>query len=181
MSATRAVLRGEVALPLDSLHALTQDVEGTLRIGTRSGLEGEAQAYVTAIHHDADGDVWLATGGGGLIQLQQVIINLVINASDALDGHGQIGLRLAPAAEEGDQMACLSVSDNGPGIDPAIGDRVFEPFFTFGKTEGGTGLGLAISQGIVRQAGGRIGHRSNPGGGTVFEVLLPVRFADSNG
>ncbi len=115
------------------------------------------------------------------VQLQQVIINLVINASDALGGQGHIGLLLAPAAGRGEQMACLSVSDNGPGIDPAIGDRIFEPFFTSRKSEGGTGLGLAVSEGIVRQAGGRISHRSKPGGGTIFEVLLPVRFVESNG
>ncbi len=115
------------------------------------------------------------------VQLQQVIINLVINARDALDGHGQIGLQLAPASGQGDPMACLSVSDNGPGIDPAVGDRIFEPFFTSRKSHGGTGLGLAVSQGIVRQAGGRIRHRSKPGGGTVFEILLPIRLADSNG
>lgn len=114
------------------------------------------------------------------VQLQQVIINLIINARDALGGHGRIGLQLAPASGEGDQMACLSVSDNGPGIDPAMGDRIFEPFFTSRESEGGTGLGLAVSQGIVRQAGGKISYRNKPGGGTVFEVMLPIRFVDSN-
>ncbi len=115
------------------------------------------------------------------VQLQQVIINLVINARDALGGRGGIGLQLAPASGGGDQMASLSVSDNGPGIDPAIGDRIFEPFFTTRESAGGTGLGLAVSQGIVRQAGGRISYRSKPGGGTAFEVLLPIRFVASNG
>lgn len=114
------------------------------------------------------------------VQLQQVVINLVVNASNALEGRGRIDLQLAPAAGGGEQMACLSVSDNGPGIDPAIGGRIFEPFFTSRESSGGTGLGLAVSQGIVRQAGGRISYHSRPGGGTVFEVLLPTRFVDSN-
>jgi len=111
------------------------------------------------------------------VQLQQVLINLVVNARNAIDGEGRIAVELRPAeSRSGRQsIARLSVTDTGPGIDPALGERIFEPFVTSRSKHGGTGLGLDVSHGIVRQVDGRISFTSRPGHGTTFEVWLPTR------
>lgn len=103
-------------------------------------------------------------------QIKQILINLILNAAEALapDG-GTIALR---TTNDG-QMVCLSVSDDGPGIDPQHQARLFEPLFTT-KTRG-LGLGLAISQEIVQRHDGSITAHSTPGQGTTFTVRLPVR------
>lgn len=110
-------------------------------------------------------------------QLQQVLVNLVLNARNAMGGQGRITVELRPTEPDSGQpsLARLSVSDTGPGIDPALGDRIFEPFVTSRPKHGGTGLGLAVSDGIVRQANGRISFTSLPGEGTTFDVWLPTR------
>ncbi|MEX1265501.1 MAG: ATP-binding protein, partial [Woeseia sp.] len=110
------------------------------------------------------------------VQLQQVLINLVVNARDAIDSQGRIAVELsAGGSESGPDTARLSVADTGPGIDPALGERIFEPFVTTRQQRGGTGLGLAVSHGIIRQAGGKISFTSRPGQGTTFNVALPTR------
>lgn len=117
-------------------------------------------------------------------QLQQVIVNLCINARDAVDSTGTVVIRLANGrnrhvqcdschgAVDGD-FVVLSVSDNGPGIPMADRARVFEPFFTTNSSGRGTGMGLAMVHGIVHAHHGHIMLDSRPGGGTRFEVLLP--------
>ncbi|MCA1779310.1 MAG: hypothetical protein LC637_08010, partial [Xanthomonadaceae bacterium] len=111
------------------------------------------------------------------IQLQQVLINLVVNARNAIDGQGHITIELRAAESDAGQKstARLRVIDTGPGIDPALGERIFEPFVTSRQKSGGTGLGLAVSHEIVHQAGGRISFTSRPGHGTTFDVWLPTR------
>ncbi len=105
------------------------------------------------------------------VHLQQVMLNLVTNARDAMPEGGRIEVALWAT----DGGACLSVGDQGSGIDPDVARRLFEPFFTT-KSEGrGTGLGPAVTYGIVQGAGGRIDVRSRQGGGTVFEVFLPTQ------
>ncbi len=102
-------------------------------------------------------------------QLIQVVVNLVSNAYDALEGRGKI--RVLSRARDG--YAELEISDTGPGIPPEIQRHLFEPFFTT-KGEGkGTGLGLAICHGIVRAHDGTIEVESEPGRGTKFTVRLP--------
>lgn len=122
-------------------------------------------------------------------QLQQVLVNLLINASDAMQGKGRIGLTLdsvdLPLAQE--QMLLpgvaglepgrylvLQVSDHGPGIEPALLERVFEPFFTTKSKGRGTGLGLSVAQGILARHLGGIGVQSEPGQGSCFYVYLPI-------
>lgn len=115
-------------------------------------------------------------------QLEQVITNLVINASDAMNGQGRIRIaveRADPSAlPAGDDTAgrwvLLSVSDTGPGIPPELHDRIFEPFFTTKERGKGTGLGLSTVWGIVRQIGGTIEVESEPGHGATFRVYLPA-------
>ncbi len=107
---------------------------------------------------------------GVRVQLEQVVVNLVINARDAMPEGGTLTLRTAIAA---DGMARLSVSDTGVGMSAEVKPHIFEPYFTT-KAEGlGTGLGLAMVYGIVRSHGGRIEVESAPGLGTTFVVDLP--------
>ncbi|MFZ2492515.1 MAG: PAS domain-containing protein, partial [Thermoanaerobaculia bacterium] len=116
-------------------------------------------------------------------QIQQVILNLCTNARDAMAEHGgvlEVSLdRVAgspPAgSESGNALSWLrlSVRDTGPGIDPSIIDRIFEPYFTTKTRDKGTGLGLAVTQRIVAALGGEVRVSSIPGEGARFEVLLP--------
>ena len=111
---------------------------------------------------------------GSAARVQQVLLNLINNALDAMapDG-GELTIATRRAGEGGE----LLVSDTGHGIPEAVIDQVFEPFFTTKARGKGTGLGLSISAGIVRELGGDISVRSVPGQGTTFRVALPA-FAD---
>ncbi len=102
-------------------------------------------------------------------QLEQVIINLVVNARDAMPRGGRIVIRLAQA--ENDVM--LAVEDTGTGIPEDVRERIFEPFFTTKEPGKGTGLGLSTVYGIVKQSGGAIRVDSMLGAGTTFTVTLP--------
>jgi len=106
-------------------------------------------------------------------QLQQVFVNLLNNATQAIAATGEAGHITITARHWLDGLAVL-VSDDGPGISPEVRARIFEPFFTT-KAEGhGTGLGLSICQGILREHGGRITAEAAPGRGTTFSVELPA-------
>ena len=108
---------------------------------------------------------------GNANQLQQVVVNLAVNAVQAIDGQGRITLECGPSAGG---RARLSVSDSGPGVPPEIAERIFEPFFTT-KPEGqGTGLGLSICYRIAEEHGGTIRLEKGPDGGASFEVDLPA-------
>ena len=111
--------------------------------------------------------------------LQQIILNLMNNAVDALDGHPvpeNTSRRLALTAtlDEDTGMVRVEVKDNGPGIPPEVRARIFDPFFTTKPAGKGTGLGLSICYGIVQGLGGSISVDSQTGQGTMFCVLLPV-------
>lgn len=114
-------------------------------------------------------------------QLQQVILNLVVNAEQALlqdRGQGHVWIRTRHsfhgAGRRTGESIVLEVSDDGPGIPPAIASRIFDPFFTTKAAGLGTGLGLSIVYGIVHQHGGEITFENKPGGGAKFTVELPV-------
>ena len=129
-----------------------------------------------------DEDLFVVLADG---QLEQIVLNLVINARDAMPigGRLDITLRRSPVLP-GDELttravpsgewAELSVADSGTGMDEVTRDRLFEPFFTTKPKEQGTGLGLATVSDIVIAAGGRITVDSAPGHGTIMRVLLPV-------
>ncbi len=104
--------------------------------------------------------------------LQQVFINLVLNAVDALPPRGKITIAASKSEQAG--FIEIRVSDNGPGIPEHILPRVFDPFFTTKVKEKGTGLGLSVSQGIVHRLGGSIDVESRVGQGTTFVILLPT-------
>ncbi|HWM92021.1 MAG TPA: ATP-binding protein, partial [Thermoanaerobaculia bacterium] len=103
------------------------------------------------------------------VQLDQVLLNLVLNARDAMPDGGT--LTIETHAE--DNQVVLTVSDSGVGMDPETRARIFEPFFTT-KGLAGTGLGLPTVYGIVKQSGGTVTCDSVPGRGTTFRVFLPA-------
>jgi PAS domain S-box-containing protein len=128
------------------------------------------------------GTVWADPG-----QLEQVLVNLVVNARDAMPDGGSLTIRttssqypphLTPSAEmtsAAGRCVLIEVSDTGTGMTPAVKARIFEPFFTTKGPGAGTGLGLSTVYGIVRQSGGDIAVQSAPGAGTTFRVYLPAR------
>lgn len=105
-------------------------------------------------------------------RFEQVVMNLVANARDAMPAGGRLTIEAVRRGGEGAPVA-LRVSDTGEGMPPDVLSHVFEPFFTTKKAGKGTGLGLATVYGIVVQSGGSISVESAPGAGTTFEVLLP--------
>lgn len=107
-------------------------------------------------------------------QIQQVLLNLLINAKDALVQGRPTDRRLAVVTTTDHGGVLLAVADNGPGVPPQLGDRVFQPFVTTKRGRGGTGLGLSITKNIVESFGGSISMRSEPGNGAEFRVWLPA-------
>jgi signal transduction histidine kinase len=126
-------------------------------------------------------------------QLHQVVVNLCTNAAAALEGRAgliDVGLedrdldegaaRLYPGLSPG-MHAVLRVSDTGKGMEPAVLERIFEPFYTTKPQGKGTGLGLSVVHGIVKALNGAITVRSEPGRGTAFEILIPVARGEADG
>ncbi len=122
---------------------------------------------------------------GDRTQLVQVLLNLVMNARDAMPEGGRVTIRTDRADEvppggrfgrawNSDEAAILSVSDTGTGIDSSIANRVFEPFFTTKPVGQGTGLGLSVVEGIIEQSNGEMWLTSEAGRGTTFIIALPV-------
>lgn len=103
-------------------------------------------------------------------QLQQVILNLVINAIHASKEGGEVSLRLF----EKDQKACLEIIDHGTGIPYDLQEKIFDAFFTTKDEDQGTGLGLAVASDIIRSQGGKLDLESTPGQGTKFTITLAL-------
>ncbi len=132
----------------------------------------------------------LRAGGVGLVsadpsQIDQIIVNLVVNAVDSIDDKGRILLETsevtleprsdAPRGLEAEgRFALLEVTDDGRGMPPEVCERIFEPFFTTKGAAKGTGLGLSVVYGIAQQHGGQVRVRSTVGKGTTFSVYLPL-------
>jgi CheY-like chemotaxis protein len=114
-------------------------------------------------------------------QLQQVLLNLAVNARDAMPGGGTLTIRTRLSAGDGADGAALTagfvvleVVDTGRGIDPSDVEHIFEPFYTTKAFGQGTGLGLSTVYGIAKQSGGDVRVVSTPGRGSTFQVLLPA-------
>ena len=160
--------------PVD-VHKVLADTEGICR-----------RTFDRKIAIDVDiGDIPAILGDS--MQLQQVFLNLCINARDALDLHSQDPPRIQieavhrvlgesdvpPEASPGSYL-CVSVSDNGVGMDAATQEKAFEPFFTTKSVDRGTGLGLSTAFGIVRDHNGWMTCGGEPGAGSHFDVYLPA-------
>jgi two-component system cell cycle sensor histidine kinase/response regulator CckA len=169
-----AFARKEVAAPrLVDVTAVVTDTMAMLR-----RLIGEDVRLAT----DLPAGVWPVFADPG--QVEQVLLNLAVNARDAMPGGGSLTVSVrnetvtvGAAAEFEDAKAgphaVLSVTDTGCGMPPEVRARIFEPFYTTKGVGKGTGLGLATVYGIVKQTGGHIRVRSKEGAGTTFEVFLP--------
>lgn len=122
------------------------------------------------------------------LHIEQVLVNLCLNARDAMDGSGSLAVSLGRTTLDGDVCSSchqgasgefleLSVRDSGPGLDAALRARIFEPFFSTKETGKGSGMGLATVHGIVHEYGGHIMLESEPGEGSDFRVFLPLAAA----
>jgi two-component system, cell cycle sensor histidine kinase and response regulator CckA len=169
--------RGRHRAERTSLNAVVGSLSDL--IGRTIGQRYEFSIALEARGSDVEGDA---------SQIEQVLMNLVINARDAMPDGGRLSIRTrellldahaaaaAGLASTG-RYVVLEVSDSGSGVDPSIRDRIFEPYFT---TKGsGSGLGLATVYGIVNGHGGAIEVLDRPGGGALFRVLLPALGGES--
>lgn len=154
-------------IPERRLVSLNQIVTGALEL-QRFSLAAEK----VRVELDLDAALPLISGDAG--QLQQVLINLLGNARQAMEGHSREGVLKLRTHRAGDRRVLLEVQDNGPGIPETIQARIFDPFFTTKPAGVGTGLGLAIVLGVVREHGGQVRVQSPPQGGALFQIELPA-------
>jgi signal transduction histidine kinase len=110
---------------------------------------------------------------GNAPKLQQVFMNLIMNARDAMSQGGQLEI----STEANDDFVIICFRDTGMGIAPEHLPKIYDPFFTTKQIGKGTGLGLAVSYGIVQDHGGQIKVESKAGAGTVFQITLPLASA----
>jgi two-component system, NtrC family, sensor kinase len=133
-------------------------------------LENEARFLNINIQEDLDPNLPLITSD--TTQLQQVFLNLMNNAIDAIGKDGEINIVTRYVARN--NMVAIDIHDNGPGIPKETLGKIFDPFFTTKEVGKGTGLGLSISYSIIEKLGGHIRVASEVGKGTTFNILLPV-------
>jgi PAS domain S-box-containing protein len=140
-------------------------------------LEKEARLAGVKIHRQIDADILPVSIND--LQLEEVLINLIKNAIQAMRPRGYGNIWLDSAQSDGNVV--LSIKDDGPGIAQDILDRLFDPFVTSKPFGQGTGLGLSICYGIVKHHGGKILVDSKPGEGAIFQVILPVHYQTEKG
>lgn len=133
----------------------------------------ESEATARGITLDIDHPATLPSFVGDRVQLQQVLLNLLLNAFDAVSACPPDLREVSVHARPLEGGLCIEVRDSGPGMDEATLERIFQPFFT--NKQGGMGLGLSISQTIVATHGGTLTVRSTPGAGSTFRLELPLR------
>ncbi|MGB0525078.1 MAG: tetratricopeptide repeat-containing sensor histidine kinase, partial [Flammeovirgaceae bacterium] len=107
-------------------------------------------------------------------QLNQVIMNVLVNAGHAIEGEGKVSIATSLIKESDTEKVCITISDTGKGMTEEVKSRIFEPFFTTKEVGKGTGLGLAISHGIIERHHGKIDVESTVDVGTTFTITLPV-------
>ena len=144
------------------LNAVVTDIEKMLR-----RLIGEDVALVTRL----DPSLWLVHADPG--QIEQVVMNLAVNARDAMPNGGHLTIETANVQRDDGSYVMLAISDTGTGMTPDVREHLFEPFFTTKEKGKGTGLGLSTVYGIVTQSGGDITVQAEPGSGSTFRIFLP--------
>lgn len=166
-----AFTRGQNLQPADiDLRDVVQDLEELLHRLPPPGVDLTVETQPAPALADAS-------------QLRQVVLNLVVNAREAVAAGGRVRVSTCVRAVEDDEVlplgryAVLTVADDGPGMEDAVARRCFEPFYSTKLAEGGSGLGLSTAHGIARQSGGDLRVTTSPGQGATFELLLPVRTA----
>ena len=140
-----------------------------LAVVVRDALEIARRSMPPSVHFDVGLPSVPATVRGDVGQLEQVVLNLVLNARDAMPEGGVITVEV----EVRDGEVLLRIMDGGIGMDEATRARIFEPFFSTKPVAHGTGLGLSVVWGIVSAAGGRIDVCTTPGAGSTFTIALP--------
>ena len=157
------------------LHVETLDLNGLIR-GLHRMLRRIVGEDVALTTHLAEEHLWVVADVG---QMEQVLLNLVVNARDAMPSGGTLRIttrfsdKPAQAERPGRPSVELVIEDSGVGMADEVRSRIFEPFFTT-KGDAGTGLGLATVYGIVTQTGGQVECESIPGEGSTFRVSLPL-------
>lgn len=158
---------------------LVPGAPGTVRRAVEVRLAGAGGREVVAKLDSGAGPV-----EANLAQLESAIVNLAVNARDAIDGHGTVTVSSSPVQLAGRQASRrglapgsyveIRVADDGPGIPEELRERVFEPFFSTKRDRGGTGLGLSLVRLFARQPGGSAEIVSEAGRGTAVSLLLPT-------
>jgi two-component system NtrC family sensor kinase len=141
---------------------LNDNIENTIKVAWN-----ELKYHATLIK-EFDDSLPHAFGHPG--QVNQVILNMLVNAAQAIESDGEIRIRTKAT----DQHIVLEIEDNGCGMPDDVQAKIFDPFFTTKPVNVGTGLGLSISYGIIEKQGGKIEVRSEVGKGTCFTILLPI-------
>ena len=155
------IARGEIEKKLEDLPGLIDEAAGLALVGAREkGVTAKLQLDPTATPVLVD-----------RVQIQQVLINLIRNAVEAMDSSPVRDLTVRSEWLDGDQVK-VSVEDTGPGIDPKVGDQLFQAFVS--TKSSGMGLGLSICRTIIEAHGGRIKAEPAPGGGSIFHFTLPM-------
>ena len=183
-------IREYTGLMMDAVNHIGSITRGMLRFGrqdlkTQSSLQigqvlrevielSEHRLQQNSVQLELDFDPSLPPVNGDAQRLQQVFLNIVLNALDAMPDGG----RLYITGRRDDGHLVVAIGDTGSGIPESELSRVFDPFFTTKEVGEGTGLGLSIAHGIVQEHGGRIELRSHQGEGSVFEIHLPLPEAD---
>ena len=140
---------------------------------------GELASQSLEIYHTLDCSTAPGTPpiSSDKIQLELAILNLVLNARDAMPTGGMVKVRAAPVSDGGRSSVAISVADSGSGMDADTAKRAHEPFFTTKAQGAGTGLGLAQVAEVAKQSGGRLEIDSEPGRGTIVRLILPAAAA----
>jgi len=151
------------------------DINATIR-QTIDIIRNQAKFHNVKIHLDLDPELPRVRGDAS--QLQQVYMNLLINAADAMNDRGEVHIATREVSDNGKSFVEIEFTDTGPGIPEEYLGKLFEPFFTTKPVGKGTGLGLAVSHGIIKKHGGYIRVKSSPGKGTSFYLRIPVLAGD---
>jgi two-component system sensor histidine kinase HydH len=185
--AIRAQLNPRLEIIHGELHRLASIVDHFLRLAGPSELDLEAVEMLKIVHHVCDllkpeaaaraielttqVEPGLPSIAADPVRLTQALMNLVINAMQAVERQGRIGVSVSASPDQ--QAILVQVSDNGPGIPQERLASIFDPYFTT-KVEG-SGLGLWIAQQIATAHGGTIQAQNGPNGGAVFAMALPLK------